>query len=160
MRQPQARRHLVKHINIVIRPPKHLLARPHRIHRYVRQRVHPLRLIRRQRSIHNESVGVIGRRHIVVAGPAPGNGRGRCPRPGFVDGVRLAPVWAGAHPGGDDVARVPILREVRARVVADTRLRDGVLREPGVLVHADGVPLGTVVFLGAEVLCVGASEYV
>lgn len=63
-------------------------------------------------------------------------------------------------PGGEDIPRVPVEREVRAGVVADAAVGRGqnVLREAGAFVDADGIALGARVGLGGGIVRVGAAE--
>lgn len=145
LRETKTIRHLVENINVAIRPTKRLLAGSPRPHSNVRQRVHALRLVSRQRAIHDEPVdGVLGV-GVVVRGIRRRNGRGA--RAVGVDLVVLAAVWVGAEARGDGVARGPVEREVGPRVVRDAGLLDGVLRQARVCVDADGLALCAVVFL-------------
>ena len=55
LRQPKTLSHIKENINRIVHTPKQLLTRPLRKHRHIRQRVHTLVTIHRQRPVHKES---------------------------------------------------------------------------------------------------------
>lgn len=154
MAQAEALGNLEKDINVAVRAAKVGLARPHGVHRHVRQRVDALRLARWQGTVDDEAVRPVRGVDVVRAvGPAAGR-RARS----LADAVLLAVVRVGAGTGREDVPRVPVEREVGPGAVADAGLGLGVLRETRVLVDTDSVALGALVRLLVEVLGIRAAK--
>lgn len=82
---------------------KHLLARPLRENRHVRQRMHPLRIVHGKRPVDEKP-----RHRVLVIGDVVVLGRrrvdGRYPRAGFVYLVVLPVIWEGGDAGEEGVA--------------------------------------------------------